>query len=292
MTAEQIQAISAVAALVVAAAALVVALASRRDQRTQLLTDIRQRWEELGADWATVLLLWDGGRTYYSDAPEDERRRVAGLVDRNSSTDEYINDPLFTLRAETAHLRRIARFFAYSADAVLRSKLSVNDVYAVFGPDVARHHQAALWIAGRELIREGRPTFYDVRSTYPAWASLADQITERHYEDEQAAIALLVWLCAGVQSRRGDTYVHLLLSRARYFRESGEWQRVSRSTAALSWVRGRFPLRPLLVRWLRFAASVPRSRATAARTSPIFTVEDSPYARRSLRRQIRRSTSS
>lgn len=177
-------------------------------------------------------------------------------------------------------------------DAVLRGKLSVGDVYAVFGPDVARHHQAALWIAGRESIQEGRPTFYDVRSAYPVWASVADEIPENNYEDEQAAIVLLVWLCAGVQSRRGDTYAHLLLSRAKYFRESGEWKRVSRSAASLSWTRSCFPWRPILIRSLRFAVLVPRSRATARSASPIFTTEDLPSARRTLRREMLRSIAS
>jgi len=287
---EDVQAIAAVAALIIAAVALIVAARSGRDTRTQLITDLRQGWEDLGDDWASTLLLWDAGRTYYSHGSVTERQRVAALVDRFNREGEYIADPLFELRAESVHVRRVARFFAYSSDAVLRGKLSVDDVYAVFGPDVARHHQAALWVAGRESIRSGRPTFYDARSSYPVWATYVDEITERNFADEQASIVLLLWLCAGVQAVRGDTSAHLLIARARHFHDSNEWRRVRRSVASLSRARHRSPWRPLLIRKLGLAAMVPKSRATDRTESPLFDRGDEKYARGGLRRQIRKMT--
>ncbi len=264
-----------------------ISASARRDSRTQLLTDIRQRWEELGNDWSTALLLWDGGRTYYSDAPVGERQRVAALVDRYEDPDAHTTDPLFSIRAETAGVRRVSRFFAYAADAVLRGRLGINDVYAVFGPDVARHHQAALWIAGRESLHAGRATFYDVRSRYPEWAVTADNIPESGFYDEQEAVVLLLWLCAGVQSRRGDSSAHLILERARYFRRSGEWRRVASSMWRLSLSRGQVPWRPVLQFCLRSAASIPPSAATAPAAEPLFNPEHQLVANARLRRQIR-----
>lgn len=281
-------------ALAVALAALVATFLARRDQRTQLLTDVRQRWEELSDHWATALLLREGGFTYYSDAPIRERRRVAQLVKKFSLRGSPPRDKHFELRAETRHIRKVARYFAYVADAVLSGKLSVSDAYAVFGPDVARHHDAALWISGRLRVRDGKPTFYDVQQRNPEWANNVDQITEWTFYEEQSAIVLLLWLLAGEQARRGDTSAHLLLDRAQWFESSGEHQRVARSTWTLSLARGRFPWRPRLRARLRLASAVRASFATTKDAEPIFQDGMWQYTRgkllRKLKRELREST--
>lgn len=189
--------------------AIGVALLAYRSQRLAFLTDVRQRWEELRGDWATTIILWDPDYWYYSDASKDERVRVANLQAEITATGRWSGE-VDTLRSESAHVKRVTRFFAYVSDAVFRGHLSVADAYAVFGPEVVRLRSAIRWAAGggREAPT-AMPTQLD-----PQWALASNSIPDNaHYALTEDVVALVDLLSAEM-ARIGDTRAHYLLLRA------------------------------------------------------------------------------
>lgn len=275
-------ALSALAATVAALAAIggaAIAAIAARGQRVEFLTALRAQWEGLVDDWATSILLHSGSPDwYYSQVSTEERQRVRDLMAlvRRESTTDAVN----ALRAETKAARRVARFLAYAADAVLRGRVSVRDAYAVFGPDVARQRDFVLWVAGRNRVRPEGPMPQD------GWIALVDQIHEGHFYDEQDAIVMLANLLSAESARRGDTYPHLVGSLARKTRSEFDRGALRITLWRLLHLRAswwRFPWLYKKLRWLtrpgRSVARRPESR--------IIQSEDLEFFRRGWRTRVR-----
>lgn len=269
---------SALAAIVAALAAIVgaaVAALAARGQRMEFLIALRGQWEGLVDDWATSILLHSGSPDwYYSQVDQNERERVRELMEyvRRESTTDAVN----ALRAETRGARKVARFLAYAADAVLRGRVSVRDAYAVFGPDVARQREFVLWVAGRTRVRRDGPMPED------GWIALVDQIHENHFYDEQDAIVMLANLLSAESALRGDTYPHLIGSLARKTR--GEFDSGAMRTTLWRLLRlraswWRFPWLYKKLRWL----SRPGRSVARRPESEIIQGEDIEFFRRGWR---------
>jgi len=267
-----------VAALAAIVGAAIAALAAR-GQRIEFLTTLRAQWEGLVDDWATSILLHSGSPDwYYSQVDMTERRRVRDLMEyvRRESTTDAVN----ALRAETKGARKVARFLAYAADAVLRGRVSIRDAYAVFGPDVVRQREFVLWVAGRARVRPEGPMPKD------GWIALVDQIHEGHFYDEQDAIVMLADLLSAESARRGDTYPHLIGSLARRTRAEFDRGTMRITLWRLLRLRASWWRFPWLYKRLRWLSRPGRSVARRPERE-IIQSEDLEFFRRGWRSRAR-----
>lgn len=200
-------------AAIVALIALFWSFRVASDQRLAQIAAMRLAWEELQDSWMRSVLLWDPSWWYYSDVDMATRAQVeelANLVRSDPTGSSYIEN----LRSETRHLRRVVRYFAYVADAVHTGKLSPEDAYRIFGPEVARHRAALVWIAGRGFEP---PTAMGERAN-DAWFQINDQIPYTYFHHEQRDVVALVNLISAIAAKRGDLRAHFLLHRAEELR--------------------------------------------------------------------------
>jgi hypothetical protein len=229
---DAVQAVAALATLAVAVAAWRVAAHADGTERSAFLADMRAQWEARADDWATVLLLYQEPGFYYSDAGRDERLRVAALARDvvSGSAHEEWPSPIATERAK---VRRVTRFFAHAGDALLRGQWSLDEAYALFGPDVARHWEMLRWLSHKSPSAAPR-------ATQDVWRSWLDQLVEFNYYDEQEVLYVFAYLMRAEQGRRGDTYPHFVVGLAQSLR-AGELWRLEAMLERTSRNRGRHP---------------------------------------------------
>lgn len=276
--AEELTAWATIAAVVIAVVAALIALASARSQRIDLLTTIRTQWESLVDDWATAVLIHSGDpKWYYTQASVIERARIAALMAKIRDKTVDLGDRIAALRAETRSVRRVARFLAYAADAVLRGRLSVQDAYAVFGPDVARQRDFVMWVAGRQPIRE-------LHGALPTdeWVVLVDQIYEPTFHDEQDAIVMLADLLSSESAYRGDTLPYRIGERAASARRYFDFGAMRTTLWRLVRLRRTPWMFPRLMKRLRWLTSPPRGVARRP-DSDLVAESDVPFFRRGWR---------
>lgn len=278
MKPETISAVAASAAASIAVVALVVSIVGYRKQVDGLkgqhlafLTVIRQEWEQLRNDWATTVLLWNPGFWYYSDAQAEERSRISAIQTRAVLTPSFDVDEL---RSESQHVRRVARFFAYVADALLQGRLTVGEAYTVFGPEVVRLRPAVVWLAGAG--REAPTAMGDPIAT--PWDIPSNEIPSSSYYSEQSDIVALIDLLSAEMARLGDTHAHYLLMRAEELSLPGRADWIRKNIAAAISRRRNGHYAKKLRRHARFAEKVPLS-AIAHDPDPLLSPQWSEFIR-------------
>ena len=224
------QALVAVATFVVAVAAWRVATRAHGTERSGFIADMRAQWEARADDWATILLLHRGSSFYYSEAGRAERLRVDALAEEVSSGRAGEERPS-PIANERAKVRRVTRFFAHAGDALLRGQWTLDEAYALFGPDVARHYETLLWLSHKRSDTDAAP----VPDKWRAWI---DGLVEFNFYDQQEVLYLLAYLMRAEQCRRGDTYPHFVVDLAKEMRE-GEMGRLETLLTRTGKNRGR-----------------------------------------------------
>ncbi|MGC3992618.1 MAG: hypothetical protein QM779_00560 [Propionicimonas sp.] len=240
----------------VAVVALILSMRANSTSRSAYLTALRQEWESLSEHWAVSLLLYRGSSDYYVDADLKQRARVRNLeleslsqaqdsAHATMSLDDWGN----ALRAESAHVRAVVRFFAYCTDLLLSGRIAPTDAYRIFGPEVARHGAAIRWMAGTGSFEdEGAP-----------WPSEAWWIPTHDFHGEQEMILALVDMLWAETARWGDNEPHNLSSAAQV-KSRGSGKVCRRRLYALAMKRTGRPLHAYrLSRRLRWAEFVPAS---------------------------------
>ena len=246
-----VQAIIGVGTLIVALAALYVARRTHRTERENFLVAIRREWEELRPDWNRALMYLRGADDYYHEASPKERVAHTKRVARFSSADrmKFNTKSWEWVRDQRATVSKTARFLVYASDALLTGRWTVSEAYALFGPDVARHYDAILWMAHRRSANE---VLYASPGGDEAWHASIDQLPEFNFYDSQDALVVLAFVLRAEQCRRGDTHAHFVSWLARDLR--GEWSTASkRALWRASRARGRWFPRPSLVNSLHRA---------------------------------------
>ena len=284
-------AVAGSASVLVAALAIAISVVAYRNQRMSFMTDVRQRWEELRDDWATVVLLWDPGHWYYSDASGPERARIKHIQDDVLAGADVSE----TLRTEAVHVRRVVRFLAYVADAVFRGRISVAEAYVMFGPDVVRLRSAVVWASGMDReVPTAMPSPIE-----PAWLAASTQIPSGPYWAQQEDVVAFIDLLSARMATIGDTRAHYLLMRAEELRDGG-LGRESRRRIRRAVLRRNHPFRALrLTQLARRAERVPIDALEADREPLLYTearvfgppIVRGPFARRRYRRIMSRGSS-
>lgn len=257
-----VEAVAAVAALVVASLAAWYAVREHRNARESFVQEMRVRWDALAPQWARILLAEHGPDFHYADATAEERARAAGTYDalRDNSGLEPGYSAALELRTD---VRPVTRFIAYAADSVLRGRWRVSEAYDVLGPDVARHHKTLRMLAHR-------------RGDARDWLI---QATEFNMFDEQDCVYLFAFLLRIEQCRRGDTYAHFAVELAEEMRGSDR-----RALAAAARRAKRVRHRAVLPRGVR--ALLRQGRRPSVRAA--YGIPEVPIVAGSLRYLFRR----
>lgn len=197
-----LQAIIGVGTLIVGVAAFYVARRTHRTERETFLVAIRREWEDLRPDWNRALMYLRGADDYYHEASPKERVAHARRVKRFSSDDgmTFNTKSWEWVRDQRATVSKTARFLTYASDALLTGRWTVREAYALFGPDVARHHEAILWMAHRRSANE---VLYATAGGDEAWRASIDQLPEFNFHDSQDALVVLAFVLRAEQCRRG-----------------------------------------------------------------------------------------
>jgi hypothetical protein len=232
------QALIGVATILVAVAALYVARRAHRTDKESFLTEIRREWEALSPDWNRCLMYLYGADQYYHSVDPRERAEHRAMVAKfvATRTGSLGNDEWTWRRDHRPIIARISRFLAYASDALITGRWTLREAYALFGPHVARHYGALIWMSHRMTIA-------DVPSARPGgdveWGRSIDSLPERNMFDSQDSLVVLGFLLRAEQCRRGDTHAHFVAMLATQLR--GGWGRnVRRALYRASRSRGRW----------------------------------------------------
>ena len=251
-----------VAAVLISILAFGVAVRADRRDHSMRIFEIRSRWEDIHDRWTWCVLLRHGPDEYYADASQMMRTELTNTMNVYDKKD--ITDQINVMRGYTREVRAVARFFAYVADEVIGGRVTVREVYAILGPEVARHRAVCYWIAG--LGDNGvEEDFLDPLDNANDWEMGIGQVPETVFHEQSIRLGLLYELLWSEMARRGDMLANRLIQRAQWIDNNRQaaihrsWLRVlGRSPAAL-WRRSRLQTQ------LRFARRV---RASALRRDP------------------------
>ena len=241
----------AVFALLISLMALFVSWANYRSEHTNLVIALRNDWEALSPDWNRAIILHRGWDDVYSTSSLKERHEVRVLTKLIRQTKRHsLSYRLAALAAERSRLERLRRYFYSASELALSGRISIKELYGIFGPDFARHRELLAWLIGDD---EENSDY----SSEDEWISLRDQLIVRPFHQEARQLRLLHSLVWAECVSRGDTYSHLMIEHANWLRHSPhklQWNALN-----LLWRQNRFLVYPAWAWHLRKATSVPIS---------------------------------
>ena len=195
--------------LITSIAAFALSVRDNARARSQYVAALRREWEDLYSEWVMALLIARGWDDYYSEATLKQRAQVREIMHGATDQDLDVTDRTNELRELTAAVRKTVRFLAYTSDLVLSGRITPQDAYRLFGPDVSRHGAAIRWMSGAGDLP---PTHLD------EWALDAFQIPNSDFFGEQELVFALVDLLWAETARYGDNSVHSLMAVAQHKR--------------------------------------------------------------------------
>lgn len=201
------QHIAPIAALAVSFLALLISWINYRSEHTTLTTSLRRDWEALSTDWNRAILLHRGWDDVYSTSSMDTRKEVRKLIRTVRNTKNHdLSFRLATIAAERAGIERLRRYFYSVSDLALNGKISIKELYGIFGPEFARHRQLLAWLVGDDKN--------DDYKSDDEWVSLRGQLIISPFHQETRQLRLLHTMVWAECIARGDTYAHLMMEHA------------------------------------------------------------------------------
>lgn len=200
----------ALLALVVSTVTLVTGRTALHQSRIALVTQIRTEWSRLDKDWVTSLVLARGPFDYYTPASRDLRETIKSWSSEIAQQDDF-SVAQDRARDYASMVHAVVAFLDLCATLVLQGRLRSADVYAVLGPQVARHGAAIRWLCGaRSETLWRRP---EIPAGYEPWEWLS-VLREDAFTARQERILALIDLLWAQLAAAGDHYPHILMTHA------------------------------------------------------------------------------
>jgi len=198
-------------ALLVTIASLRTARASFQQARTTLITQIRNEWVKLHHDWTTSITLANGPEDYYSGATAEQRAEIRGLAE--DATLVGFPESQQLVFSYHRHVKQVTEMLDLCAIVVLQGRLSVSDIYAIFGLDVARQGRAVRWMLGVHPAEWANPHPEDRAGIW------LEPVVDDHSFARQQRILALVDLLWSHACRTGDLSLHTMMAAAVHKRD-------------------------------------------------------------------------